>query len=63
MEYEDFKIEVSKVYLQDLKKKKELEKQQPKNTLSNSLNNQLGNLSLGSGNKSKGIPGLGKNKK
>lgn len=54
-------IEVSKVYLEDLKKRKELEKQQPKNNLSNSLNNQLGNLNLG-GSKSKGIPGLGKKK-
>jgi hypothetical protein len=60
IEYADFKLEVSKIYLEEMKKKKELEKQQPKNNLSNSLNNQLGSLNFNSNNKSKGIPGLKK---
>ncbi len=64
----EFEIEVSKKYLEDLKKKKEMEKNKPKNTLSNSLNNQMGGLGLGIGGagapgKKSGIPGMGKKKK
>lgn len=58
IKYEEFDISVSKIYLEQLKKKKELEKQQQGK---NNLNSAMGGLSIGGGNKSKGgIPGLGK---
>jgi len=52
--YVEYKPEVSQVYLKNLQIEKE--KQKNAKTLTNSLNN----LSLNSGNKSSGIPGLKK---
>ena len=54
IEYNEFELKVSEVYL----KKLEIEKQKQKNAPS--LSNNLNNLSLSSAPKSKGIPGMKK---